>query len=202
MQTWIDMYTCTWEVLIIVLMYTPHNQHFYRDYIILQLWDPIIWPEHENVDEWIHLLFYGEKKQTRFKNVHIFYFRRKKGCPMLICLLQYTETGPEYFYIYTHKQSFQTLLHKMHIVGTWILALTEDARWATIWARIPPPPDGIRLKCRSVPFKASNCNSNQKIKINYGWRITFLEEKNGKHQWFNRFSLEPQTNNGIWILDD
>jgi hypothetical protein len=36
--------------------------------------------------------------------------------------------------------------------------LREEATRATAWARIPPPPAGIRLKCLIVSFKELNCN--------------------------------------------
>lgn len=40
----------------------------------------------------------------------------------------------------------------------------QDAICAKECVKIPPPPGGIRLKCRRVPFKASNCNEKGRHK--------------------------------------
>lgn len=48
--------------------------------------------------------------------------------------------------------------------ASYLHTFNQDAICAKECARMPPPPGGIRLKCRNVPFKASNCENHKIIK--------------------------------------
>lgn len=64
-----------------------------------------------------------------------------------------------------------------------LITFNQEAMCARECAKIPPPPGGIRLKCRSVPFNVSNCRTDKDISITYKIGMKQFQEKENRPWW-------------------